>query len=448
MPFQPDGVYAGIPYRVLPDCSIEAMMPGGLVLFKNINQLLACFVTDSPRSIATQSTGELLASANHAIRSSSMQPDYYSILLETIDNTKQNSVQLRALVYERARFNLKRDVLFGHSSIGLADLVQKINDFELAVARIEANAVDDEPALAYRGHPKLTETAQQRSKAIQILPPHPVSSHPGFASIQAVQEFFRDRQHQDVWPRYMRSKQFARVAIIILASLAAVGTGATLWRLSRISPPAEVMSKLTFGPQTAAALKGGEQDRTAPVAVSASADTSYIPLPKSFGIYVLSDNRLIELQPLPIHVPDARVNVSAPIKVPSTTTLSDNNPIFILFRRDLLNNAPQKISLRVVARMARNTKIVNGKATVSDIGGTWRIRNISRDLKLSPVPDQREMIEARLGDGTSLSAGRYALVFNQVGYDFTIEGSLKSTEFCLEEFETTGGTILNQCRNP
>ena len=40
-PFEPEGVYSSIPYRVLPDSSIEAMMPGGLVKFKNMDLFLA-----------------------------------------------------------------------------------------------------------------------------------------------------------------------------------------------------------------------------------------------------------------------------------------------------------------------------------------------------------------------------------------------------------------------
>ena len=69
--------------------------------------------------------------------------DYYSILLEAIERAKQNPAQLRTLVYERALFNLKRDVLFGHSSMGLADVVRQIHEFEFAVARIEVNATDE-----------------------------------------------------------------------------------------------------------------------------------------------------------------------------------------------------------------------------------------------------------------------------------------------------------------
>jgi hypothetical protein len=40
-PFVPDGVFGGIPYRVLPSGSIDAMMPGGMVRFRNMDQLLA-----------------------------------------------------------------------------------------------------------------------------------------------------------------------------------------------------------------------------------------------------------------------------------------------------------------------------------------------------------------------------------------------------------------------
>ena len=172
------------------------------------------------------------------------------------------------------------------------------------------------------------------------------------------------------------------------------------------------------------------------------------PLPTSFGIYALHNNKLTGLETLPISVPDARVALSAEIKKPSTLEISDTKPSFILFRRDLLNNAPQKIIVRVIARMARETKVVDGKPKVTEIEDTWRIRNMSRELTVAPVPGQPEMVIARLDEDTPLSAGRYALVFNRVGYDFTIKGPVQSLDFCLEGFETLDGTVFNQCRKP
>ena len=148
--FEPDGVYAGIPYRVLADNSIEAMLPGGLVKFKNLDQLLATI--NGPRIDVTRSF-DVLGNAdarNGGLPALARPLDYYSLLLDAIKKAERNSAQLRALVYERARFNFKRDILFGHSSLGMADLVQHINAFELAVARIEATADIDEPSTAYR----------------------------------------------------------------------------------------------------------------------------------------------------------------------------------------------------------------------------------------------------------------------------------------------------------
>jgi hypothetical protein len=37
-PFEPDGVYAGIPYRVAPDGSIDAIMQGAMVRFRDFDK--------------------------------------------------------------------------------------------------------------------------------------------------------------------------------------------------------------------------------------------------------------------------------------------------------------------------------------------------------------------------------------------------------------------------
>jgi hypothetical protein len=37
-PFEPDGVYAGVPYRVVDDGSIDAIMQGSMVRFRNFDK--------------------------------------------------------------------------------------------------------------------------------------------------------------------------------------------------------------------------------------------------------------------------------------------------------------------------------------------------------------------------------------------------------------------------
>ena len=464
-PFKPDGVYNSIPYRVLPDRSIEAMMPGGLVRFKDMDQLAEAAVATPAGTSLTHSD---MNGRNGRVPARPL--DYYAILQDAIRSTRQNSAQLRALVYERFRFNLKRDVLFGHSTMGLADVVRQINDFELAVARIEANAVDEQPVTRERLGPFARERTEPRDRertavpdrertapaererterreivrarapdAVQILPPPPIK--PLYARLPPHQRADNSQfaRLTEEFIRHLRlTNKFVAIAFVAMTIIGSVII-TLLWPTHKPPSRLETAGRPT---QTADATPGDAADD------SAAQTKVPFPLPNSFGIYVLSNDKLTELQPLPISIPDARIALSAEISVPSPTTISDAKPAFILFRRDLLNNAPQKIFLRVIARMARETTIVNGKAGTTNTEGTWRVRNISRELKIAPIPGQREMVIARLDDDVSLAAGRYALVLNRTGYDFEIQGPPSSAAFCLEKFETANGAMFNQCRAP
>ena len=447
-PFEPDGVYNSIPYRVLPDRSIEAMMPGGLLRFKTMDQFVVSSASvDASRNDAHSATSnDVLDIASGRNGNVPARPvDYYSILLEAIDRTKQNSAQLRALVYERARFNLKREVLFGYSSMGLTDVVRQIHDFENAVARIEASATEDEPRHAFREQEEPRDTVPAKpNAAVQVLPPKPMP--PLYAGLKPLQrtDSAQFARLSEEFVRHVRStNKFIGVALL---GIAIIGTVIITMLLPshKTSSGIEMASKLPQNGETATTRGKPDEDGGAPADSSVKVP---FPLPTSFGIYVLSNDKLTELKPLPIGIPDPRIALSAEIDQPSTTTISDDKPAFILFRRDLLNNAP-KVTLRVIAHMARETKIVGGKAGTANVENAWRVRNISRDLKLSPVPGQREMLIARVDDDVALTAGRYALVLNRTGFDFAITGTVTSPVFCLEKFETANGSVFNQCRTP
>src|SRR5262245_16124153 len=463
-PFKPEAVYSSIPYRVLPDSSIEAMMSGGLVKFKNLDLFLAAAGsgpanTDVRPSIGSHDLSRRADRWKSNVPAPSRPLDYYSILQEAIKTAKHNSSQLRTLVYDRARFNLKRDILYGHPTMGLAELVQQVRDFELAVARIEANAVDEQTSSIEQPEPfetSLAASSETFSTAsdnnVEILPATPRRSR--YAQLNPIQ--WTDNLHNVRWPdeflSYMRSaNRLIGFALLGMAFIGALFIAVTLWPSPKASRQIETVDK---SPQTGNVISGqsnpGERNSSGE-SRSASLEAAPklpFPLPTSFGIYALSNNKLVELEALPISVPDPRVALSAEIKNASTATISDHKPAFILFRRDLSNNAPQKVILRVVARMTRETKIVNGKPVISNIEGAWRHRDIDRELKISPIAGQREMLIARLDDDVSLPAGRFALVVNRLGYDFTIDGSVQAPEFCLEGFETANGTVFTQCRAP
>ena len=443
-PFAPDGVYNGIPYRILPDSSIEAMLPHGSVRFRSVDQLIASLggAATPASSLATFRDAD-----NGGIPANPL--DYHSILARAIAGAQSSSAQLRTLVYERARFNLKRAFLFGYSSMGFADMMRHVNEFERAIARIEAESVEQNRPSSVRVPPKpgfseeplvARESASRPpSEAVQILPPEPLMPiYSGLKSLQRTDS----SQLTRIADEFVRHARFAHKSMTAaLFAVAVIGAViiSLLWPSHRNPTPVEVAG----GPahtKTAAVSDEGE--------TTSAVTTAHLPfpIPSAFGVYVLSDNKLAELQPLPISIPDPRVALSAEITKPSAITISDNKPSFILFRRDLLNSAPQKITLRLIARVARQTKIVSGKVETINIEGSWRIRNIAHELKLSPVPGQREMILAQLDEGTALAPGRYAMVLNRAGYDFLIAGDLRSPDFCLEEFEAANGAVFNQCR--
>jgi hypothetical protein len=172
-----------------------------------------------------------------------------------------------------------------------------------------------------------------------------------------------------------------------------------------------------------------------------------LPLPTNYGVYAISNGALSELQALPIRAPDARVPLSAEIKSPSSALLPDGNIVFVLFRRDLVNSAPQKLAVRIVARVVRATTLNSGKVVSRELEGSWRIRNNSYDFKVSPLDDNREMVIARAETTNFVfPAGRYALVFGNLAYDFTVAGPITAPSQCVENFETLNGPIFSECR--
>lgn len=361
--------------------------------------------------------------------------DYYSILVEAIERSQNNSAHLRALVYERARFNLKREALFGYSNLGLADLLKQINELELAIARIEANAIDGQPNLAsgqYDDFPELLPSSARNS--VLILPPTPPIQQSPAASA-SLQNRIQAMLPEALVPYWRPTVQtFGVIAVGLVLIVAIIVVGVVPLQLLRSKPALEIAQAPPVPAQTQ-------------VAAPPPAPAFPFPLPTSFGVFAVSDNKLFELEALSMKVPDSRIALSPEITKPSNTTIASKNPSFIIFRRDLVNNAPGKVSLRVVAQMVRETKFVAGKATTSKTEGSWRIRKNAYELKVSPIAGHPEMVLAHSDDDLALPAGRYVLVLNGVGYDFTIEGPMTSLAHCLESFEASGGLVFNECRS-
>jgi hypothetical protein len=209
-----------------------------------------------------------------------------------------------------------------------------------------------------------------------------------------------------------------------------------------------------IGLEHGGSLGGQVQNASAaptPSTVSAKpngAEALGFPLPRVYGVYAASEGKLYELDPLPLKVPDPRVAVSAMISSPSQVTVPNGKLQFVIFRRDLVSSAPTEVFVRVVARVARETKFSGaGPPTTAEIGGEWAIRSKTYVFRVAPVGDNPEMILLHAADSQpSLSPGRYALVLAGRGYDFTIEGQVTDLAQCLERTDVVGGSVYSECR--
>ena len=174
------------------------------------------------------------------------------------------------------------------------------------------------------------------------------------------------------------------------------------------------------------------------------------PVPSDYGVYALSNDALSELYTLPERVPDKRIAVSTPVSEPSRTTLPDGKARFIVFRRDLVGNAPDRMEIRVVARVARAISFdAKGRPNIASVSDGWNMRNVSHEFRVRPVAGNPEMLLVQSDKPDFvLPAGRYVLVLKDQGYDFTVAGKVTEPAQCLERTDALNGSFYSECLTP
>ena len=373
-------------------------------------------------------------------------PHYYSVLTAAISHSERDPAQMRATVYELARFNLKREALFGYPPMSMRELTRHMDELELAITHIEVDFADEGAGLVPRDglfeHP-----GSSTGNPLIIMPARPIPRL--FAGPVPFRQIESRHPQFDPLRPYLRALLqlvgVAAIGVLFIGAAVVAGVAASIHyaQTLKLSPATEVMQIRPGGLPLRSASTGAESAAL----VDQSPDLPS-PLPTTYGIYALNDNKLTELETLPFKVPDPRVLLGPEITKPSSSTISSNKPIFILYRRELANSAPGKIALRVIARVMRDMKFVDGKASVSKIEGAWHVRNNFIELKVFPNLTNREMIIARGDEDFSLPPGRYALVLNGLGYDFTIAGPITSSAQCLERVEAANGLMFTECGAP
>ena len=174
---------------------------------------------------------------------------------------------------------------------------------------------------------------------------------------------------------------------------------------------------------------------------------SDIPLPSSYGVYALSDGKLTALDLFPLKIPDSRVAMSALVSTPSQAHLAAGPLQFVVYRRDLASDSPDRVAVRVVAQVKRALTFgPGGNPSYTNVEQSWVVRSNSYDMSVTPVADNPAMVVIRPQKAEFvLPAGRYALVVKKEAYDFTVDGPVRDPAHCLERTDALGAAVYSEC---
>src|SRR6202045_485842 len=438
---------------------------------------------------------------------SSLEVDFALALLSGIESAKKDPAQLRHIVYELARVWLEGEVRKqghdGSPSVNLCETPRLMLAFEAAIGHVERFSREQEkqpyppaelrslhgcPADAavyeLRQSPQAYQARKPneahapyeshelyepvRSESADVPPPglvEPIVTGSNQASNTIDTRDLRGGPCREVANRGFRAALLLRglavsfavvvpplVAYALLkpgVEMAPAAAGTSIVHVRHpAGPPTEATSRR---PLLVAAASPDFVQQSSPegriTIKAAQSEQPSWPLPSVYGVYAVSGGQLIELEPLVGRVPD-KVFMTSPISTPSRTRLADGRIGFIVFRRDVANSPPDRIAVRVIAKIKQSLKFAhNGKAETARLDDVWTVRNISYDFRVAPIRENSEMLLLRPESPEfEFAPGRYALVVKGQAYDFTVAGEITETAQCLERTEAANGTFYSECR--
>ena len=369
--------------------------------------------------------------------------EFALILSRMINTVKEDPVQLRLSIYEFARARLQIDTSWAEEaererfSAALETAIQGVEQF--SARRDEKERLQPptpSPQIALGASPA-------EPPATSMVTIHQVNSAPKSVVLKEVYARPEAESIAQAQTRVLLST-LARFAIGILLFSTVAGLAIYSQRTSLLGTSARAPSPATLVAKPA--VPDPAQQSLVTGAVSQGALP--FPLPTDYGVYALNDAKLSELNLLQEQVPDKRIAMSTPINQSSRTTLPDGKARFVVFRRDLVGSAPDRIEVRVVARVVRAlTFDAKGKASFTPVSDAWNIRNLSSGFRVRPISGNPEMLMVQTENPDFvLPAGRYVLVLKNQGYDFTVAGKVTDPSQCLERTDAANGTFYSDCQ--
>ena len=349
-----------------------------------------------------------------------MQQDYYHALARIVIAIAPDDARMRRKVYDFARHKLRQQLDRQSSVLNGTERAKQLLELEAAIEQIEVEFGDDKSRLTY---PALKVSSAIIYPSVEIIPPAvrppPLCEPHG--------EFAVARNARATAPLHRAVIMFVVAAALGAVAYAIIQRELHWTSLSDGQTDRGVLNRATYTPDPSLA--------------------SVTPTPAAYGVYALVDGQLTELQPLPIRIPEAKIATSGTISSPSATRLPNGRMQFIAFRRDLVNNAPDKVVVRVVALVMQTSAISNGRVAVAKSDPAWTVRGSFYEMKVAPVDGHPAMILIHpASPDFSFPAGRYALMLKTMGYDFSVDGPITDLTQCVERDDEGSSPDYVECR--
>jgi len=418
--------------------------------------------------------------------------DYYSVLAQQIGETTNDPARLRQVVYEAARLALDRELRAHQPPLPADEAERHMRELENAIARLEADASG--PTVGANGG---RAPGSEAPNEIGVMPVRAMPRRPTTYRVNP-NDFVNPEVKKREPPARLPSPQLLLGLKIAFQAAVAVIAGAALYfavwgraaptQLAKINSPAPAPVARPAAPPAGPALAAiappeaapavqteAKQVETAPAAIApaeaAPAETAAepatahttgaiaagtpapatpFPLPSAYGVYAIDGNQLIALEPVAAAPVDPRIRTQLQIVTPSRTTIAAARPAFVVYRRDLNASPPERVSVRIAAKLAQALNVDSaGKALVGmPATDTWIIRDQGYDMRVTPLRDNTEMAVLQPEkDSDIFPPGRYELWIGGQPYDFVVAGAVTDSAHCVESVATVRGPAYSQCKS-
>jgi len=350
------------------------------------------------------------------------------VISRMLDTVKDDAEARRQMVYDLARYKLQEQFTYADAK----NIDQMKRALEVAIEEVEKFSREEAPL--ERLPSQLTSSKATETGGLLVS---------GDATVLRSRiEISRSKLPAISGPLLPVIKRTAAILLAVGAVILIVSQRDNIAALRRqISSQAPEIAQVSPKPETTITVAKPETINLAPPPPTRV-------LPTDYGIYALIDDKsLAELNATGVMAPDMRIAISPEFKKPDRPHLPNGRVKFIVFRRDAANVIPERVEVRVVAKIARE---FSTDAAGKNLGGgedVGVIRNFSYPFRVSPIPGKPEMYELHTGDsGLELAPGHYVLSLGSQAYYFQVDGEITDPRQCLERVVAGNGTFYAPCK--